>query len=322
MPGSRAVSTFISVLGSALLAGCAGPPDDPSVPEPPRYRALSVPRGDLSLPALLVGDEEVVSSACFRKTLPARKLPAPAALKRRVTGDCGISASLRALFRKYLVKAGLEAETARRAVEKFRFEASGLVLREMDPARVRPDFGNIACTQRELGYFREAGRKLVVGALGAEQVRVELSERTERRVGVSLDTALERMGAELGVGFDRRRTREDTTELSGGGLVFGVRRTTLFTRRCQVSDLSLAAGTTRDLCGGLFKLRVEPLTPRRYRLLVTPRTGTTDESLQRFGRQGVRAVSDLHAVWLYLDPGRPMTGSFVGILVGARGDGG
>ncbi len=62
---------------------------------------------------------------------------------------------MRCLFREYLVKAGLEADFAGTAVSEFRIEASGLSLREVDPARVRPDLTNPACTQRELGFFRE-----------------------------------------------------------------------------------------------------------------------------------------------------------------------
>ncbi len=162
----------------------------------------------------------------------------------------------------------------------------------------------------------------MVTALKADQIRVDISEETGSRIGAELDAALQEMDAELGLAFNRSGDGSDATELEGKGLVFGVRRTTLVIHRCLVPDLSLRGERTRELCGGLFRVRVEPLTSERYRLLVTPRTGTTDESLQRFGRQSVRAVGELHAVWLHLDSGEPMTGRFEGILVGARGDGG
>lgn len=305
-----------------LTAGCATPPDESAQPSPPQYTALSLPRGEIALPSLFVGGEEVLSGACFRDSERVREVAAPASLERRVTEEREVSGSVRSLFRGYLMKAGLEADVARTAVSGFRIEATGLRLREVDPARVRPDFTNPACTQRELGFFRETDRALVVTALKAEEARIGISEETGSRIGAELDTALQEMDAELGVAFNRDSEGSDATELEGEGLVFGVRRTVLFTHRCVVPDLTLQAERTRDLCGGLFRVRVEPLTPERYRLLVTPRTGATDASLQRFGRQNIRAVGELHGVWLHLDSGEPMTGRFEGILVGARGDDG
>jgi len=309
-------------VATMLLSACPSPPEDPSTVSSPQYTALSLPRGGVALPSLFVGGEEVLSGACFRESERVREVAAPASLERRVTEKREVSGSVRSLFREYLVKAGLEADVARTAVSEFRIEASGLRLREVDPARVRPDFTNPACTQRELGFFRDTGRDLVVTALKAEEVRIDISEEAGSRLGAKLDAALQEMDAELGLAFDRSSDASDATELEGQGLVFGVRRTTLVVHRCLVPDLTLRAERTRDLCGGLFRVRVEPLTPGRYRLLVTPRTGTTDESLQGFGRQSVRAVGELHAVWLHLGSGEPMTGRFEGILVGARGDGG
>lgn len=280
-------------------AGCAHSVDHPGEPHPELpWRQLPLPRSELQVPALLVGEGGIPSAGCF----------AEASITRGHMADQGIwtfernmqlDAHLKASFQKFLVDANMASDVARASTQQWRVEVSGLTYDSVDPATVQANFDNETCRDGDLEWFKK-DRFVAIEALKAERISVKSESALSDSEKAQLDVAIDKMNAELHTGFNHASNAGGSAEFTAANVYVGVNGTELGAFDCRIEHpLEVPAGTSVPICGGKYQVALsKSAMAGRYALKFTPPRSPTSEFDAPLGSQAMFKVGSLRVLFI------------------------
>jgi hypothetical protein len=300
--------TRITLVWSGLLlslsvagAGCGGSNqgafDVGSLPaRAPRWVSFNAPVTAVTLPSFMVGDEGELSSGCWSPA-PMSDVGGAGTLSWSQAQQREFGSNVQATFSKYLVTAGLDASLASALTQHWSIDASGLSFTRVDPASIRPNFANVACTTAALGWFADK-RFVVTEAIKAASVKITATSAMSQEQTLKLDAAIAAINAKFHADFHHLATGNDALEIDAANAYIGGVGTTLVSRECSAKkSFDIAPNTPLAVCDGQYTLSVALSSAGdRYTLAVTPSDGSTASFDDKLGDQQVHHLDDLHVV--------------------------
>ena len=206
------------------------------------YQPLNIPRQAIALPAISVGPEQQLSSACFKSLKPSEGTPVLGEFAETVARESNFSGEFKASLEQALVKAGLSASVVSILMQRWNVRMVGLKLVEIDPAQIRANFQNEACTSLSGEWFIN-DRHVIAGAVKADSFSVTVGSLDDKNRSADLQAVIEHFGASLGLALSAKAVTSDSIRYGATAVFVGATRIMLGAKRCPFSvDIELPPG--------------------------------------------------------------------------------
>jgi hypothetical protein len=314
--------TALALLGLLVNLGCGtAPPPRVDSPKSLPWQPLTLPRSEMTLPALLVGADARPSSGCF-EGMQATSGTSVDSGSWTAERSSQLDASVKATFSKYLVDANLEAEVAKAMTQKWSTQVSGLTYISVDPANIQANFDNQTCTDADLGWFKDK-RFVATEALKAATVTVKSGSALSASEKAKLDVAIDKVNAELKTAFSHATSSVDSSEFSASNAFIGVAGTTLGAVACHLDKpLEVEPGAQTPICGGKYLVALsKSAMDGRYSLQVTTQNAPSSPLDAPLNSQAMFKLGKLQVVFIMaVKSGEKFTIQTLDVLkVGAHG---
>lgn len=222
--------------------------DEPAPPSV-NYLPLKMPRASLTLPALFVGAQQQPSSACFAAVASSTPTPVLSSVDVIAAQDRSFQDSLSVRLRQSLVTAGLSAQAAGLLAQRVHTHYKNMKGTEVDPANIRANFKNQACTSSDLEWLTDR-RQVAIGAYVVDSLFVELGSLADASQRAAIQAAIQRIGTDLSLSLAARSTATDSLTYYGTNVFIGVSTAGLRALRCPAEmDVALDPGQDASFTG-------------------------------------------------------------------------
>ncbi len=260
-----------------------------------KYLALNLPLGQIDLPSVLVGEEQIPSGGCFSSDAEPRLDTSASSIVVQATSEKSFEAELKIKFEIALVKAGLDASLSSLISNKINSTITGGKVLSVDPALSGPNFNNARCLVDGLNWYAD-NRIVVTGAVKASSLSFNVSDALNNEQHAKLDLALKSINTDLQTSFKRVVKQDGSLDITAENVYIGVVTSRLSSITCtQKMKMKLKVGETKtmDLCGDSYELVIARIDENNYEVLVSriveginvivPRLKTWDVISKTFG---------------------------------------
>jgi hypothetical protein len=295
------IAPFLTAV--SIACGSTPPSEEPQsiqdqIPTaPPVWLPLNVPQSSITLPAFMVGEQRQLSSGCWAPATPIEGAPASNIVWEQ-SKQSALDAQLKVAFSKYLVDAKLDASIMNALDQTWKLDLEEVSYVNVDPATIRPNFNNEACTTAELKWF-ENGRFVVTQGIRAKRAKITATASASAEQQAQLDTAIQKFNLEFRTGFKRSSGSDANLQIDATDAYIGAVGTSLVASSCSTpKPFKIVAGREVTLCSGAYTIAIQPApVGTRVRLSVTPRSGTTAQFDLDSGVQGVFQLGELRILF-------------------------
>lgn len=222
----------------------------------PQYYPLNIPVGEIGLPAVLVGNEELPSSGCFSSEVNPSPVPGYEELIQKAERQRNIEASLKAKLEKEFIEMNLESEFRNFLSTSITSKIFGSKVYLVDPSKAGPNFSNERCKIEDLKWYND-NRVVISGAIKADSIIIEFNDSLSNDLKAKLDTVIEKVNTDLKASFSRAVSESGKIQLKGYNLYYAGLTTSLKSSTCKKSiELMYENGQTKteSLCNDEYKL--------------------------------------------------------------------
>jgi hypothetical protein len=285
------------------------------------WQPLSVPRSDLKVPALLVGQNKLPSSGCFADA-PVTTSRAADQGSWSVDKSDQLGASLKASFKNPLIDAGVAADAASARTQNWKVEVTGLTYDSVDASSVQANFDNEACTDADLDWFKNK-RFVATEALKAATVTVKAASALSDSEKAQLDLAIDKINTALHTSFSHASNTGNSSEFSASNVYIGVNGTELGSFDCQLNaPLDVSPDVQTPICDGRYQVALsKSAMTGRYSVKLTPQRAATSQFDAPLGSQSMFKLGKLQILFVMAEAtGDKFTLKALEVLkVGAKG---
>ena len=306
--GCNAFAGTLLLLGMSCTGATQKPVGGPPVAAP-RWVPFNAPQSTLKLPSFMVGEQGELSSGCWTSASESN-VDSLTGMKWDKDQQKQFDSNVQATFSKYLLDVGLDASLASSLTQRWTLEVGKLSFTKVDPATIRANFGNGACTTKELGWFADK-RFVVTAAVKADTVKIRSTTAISSEQKAKLDAAIDKINAKFHADFHNLRSAGENLELDATNVFIGGMGTTLVADECAPAPFDIAPNASVAVCGGKYTIKVSPSTVGdRYTFSVTPADGSTANFDDKFGEQQAHQLNELRIVRALVDEGGTGRGCF------------
>ncbi len=281
---------------------------------PPSFQPLNVPTRTVKLPAMPVGSQGQLSTACFNAASMSETESLDAVAQAFVQ-EKKWQASFKAAFEHALVEVGMDASLAQSFTQSWTLEAKGLKLSTVDPADVRPNFANQACTTKELGFFSDK-RSVFTGALKAAELLVKAETSMDADRKAKLQAAITVINTKLGFDFSSMAMEDSHFELKGTNVYFGALASSLKVMHCELDHFQFRDREQITLCN-MYDVSVRKLPGTDQFRWSVAKAGISGEFADRYHAPSWHSFGELQIA--ALNVGDDLRGRADVLLVGVSG---
>ncbi|HEY3495915.1 MAG TPA: hypothetical protein VGK73_14555 [Polyangiaceae bacterium] len=289
---------------AALAVTACGPKQPPeqidSILTPalaPKWEPLNVPQSAIELPAFMVGSQKQLSDGCWKSVTP-KTGTGPVSIAWNQEKERELAASFQTRFDLFLVNANVDASVRDALKQSWKLALADITYLEVDPAQIRPDFTNEACTAAELDWFKD-GRFVVTQGIKARKATISATAAADAAQQAKLDAAIQQMNVDLHTSFKQKRLENENLLIEAEDVFVGAIGTSLVAKSCiPETPFNLAAGEQRKLCDGSYQIRLDPApVGTRYTLTLSPQQGAGGQFDGESARPEVFQLGELRIVF-------------------------